>query len=154
MDKNKKKIIWFVGGASALLLLLLVLPKLINLAPIKQKILANVSRTVGGDVVCQQIDLSLFPRPYVKIYQGRLSIPEKITGNVRSLEVYLKIWPLFKGQFRFSHIRVEAPDFKIDFPEQLEKREDTREQIPFEVMIKETLAPISASLRTITSDPL
>ncbi|MDB4444479.1 AsmA family protein, partial [bacterium] len=156
MTKNKKIFLWLMGGAGALLVvllvLLLILPKIINIAPVKEKILANVSRTVGGDVACQQLNLSFLPRPHVEIYQGTLTIPEKITGHVGSLKVYLKIWPLFKGQFQFTSIRVEAPDFKIGLPEKPEIGKDPQEQIPFEVMIQEKVTPLLAQLLSQAPD--
>ena len=58
MSKRKKIAIWVMGVIGALLVLLLVLmlllPRIINLEPIKQKIIARISQEVGGEVEFQR----------------------------------------------------------------------------------------------------
>jgi hypothetical protein len=99
VSRHKKILFWVIGGIGILLALLLLfmllLPKLVNLEPMKEKILATISQQVGGDVEFQRVDLLFFPRPRVVIHQGNLSIPGKVTGTLESLTMYPKILPLF-----------------------------------------------------------
>ncbi len=106
-----------------LLLLILLLPKLINIEPTREKILATVSEKVGGAVEFQRLDLSFFPRPRVVMHHGNLSIPGKVTGTLESLTLYPKILPLFTGTVQIAMLHLEAPDFKMKLPETSEKNE-------------------------------
>ncbi|MBW2206609.1 MAG: hypothetical protein JRG79_06830, partial [Deltaproteobacteria bacterium] len=62
MKKHKKIFLWVVGVLGFLLFLftifLLVLPSFINIEPIRERILANLSKEVGGKVTYQKVDIS------------------------------------------------------------------------------------------------
>ena len=117
MSKRKKIIIWITGTVGALLVLififLLLAPKLINLGPIRERVLTELSQMVGGEVSFQRVDLSFFPRPEVVIHQASLSIPEITSGNLKVLHAYLKIWPLLKGRVQLDRLKIEGPDFTV-----------------------------------------
>ena len=93
MGKLKKISLWFMGTAGVLLVLLLgfllLVPTLINLEPIREKVLSNISTKIGKKVECERIDLSIFPSPHIVFYQVNLSIPEIATGKAKALHVYL-----------------------------------------------------------------
>ena len=97
MPKLKKKTRWLVGGLGVVLVLLLVAilvaPRLVNLEPVKEKLLAQASKAVGGKVECQRVELSFLPLPHVVIRNGSLSIPGTVSGNLKSLTVYPEIYP-------------------------------------------------------------
>ena len=145
MSKRKKIAIWVVGVIGALLVLLLILllllPTLINLEPIKAKIVANLSQRVGGELAFQRCDLSFFPRPRVIIYQGSLSIPGKIAGTLEVLKVYPKILPLLRGRVQITMLQGEAPHFKMGLPQP--PREKEGEPRAFSLAtIEEEVAPV------------
>jgi len=122
---------WGAGGLGALFFLLIVialaLPKLINLSPVKEKILANISRAVGGDVACEGVALSLLPRPRVLIHEGSISIPERLAGSVASVTVYPKILPLFTADLRLAKLLVEGPAITVTIPEGLTEGKERKE---------------------------
>lgn len=92
---------------------LLVLPTLVNLEPLKQRILSHVSQTLGGRISYERAEISFFPRPFVTIYQTRLSMPGTITGTIPSLRAYPKTLDLLKGKIRLGELRLEEPVFTI-----------------------------------------
>ena len=138
MPKLKKKSRWILGGLGVLLTLLLVvllvLPKLINLEPVKQKLLAQASKAVGGQVECQRVELSFLPIPRVVVQQGRISIPGKVSGSLGSLTVYPEILPLFLARLELAEVEIDSPVFTLKF------QEDGRTP---EGEAKKTLKPLS-----------
>jgi len=117
----RRKIFLFGGGCFALLLILLVafvllLPYLVNLESIKEKIEGLLFQQVGGRVGYQKIDLFYFPRPGVKAHQITFSVDEKVAGTAQSVQVYPELAALFKGKLRVARVQVESPDVTIRFP--------------------------------------
>jgi len=82
MNKYKKMFRRILIGTVILGIFLAILalaaPRLINLEPVRKKIITDVSGKIGGEINFQRIKLSFLPRPRADIYQGRLSIPQKI----------------------------------------------------------------------------
>jgi hypothetical protein len=135
MGKYKKISLWLMGTAGVLLVLLfaflLLLPKLINLEPIKAKVLASLSEKVGGEVEYQRFDLSFLPRPHVVIHQVSLSVAGKTSGTLESVRIYPKILPLITARLQLAKLQAEAPDFKMSLPRRTEKRNDTQKPLSF-----------------------
>ena len=147
MSGYKKISLWILGCTGALLVLLLLfillLPKLVNLEPMREKILATVSQQVGGEVEFKRVDLSFFPRPRVVIHHGNLSIPGKVTGTLESLTIYPEILPLFRGKVQIAMLRVEAPDVKMKLPERLEENKEGLKVFSFST-IEDKVGPFLA----------
>ena len=130
-----------------MLAFLLVAPKLIELQPIKEKVLAHISERVDGKAAFQGLDLSLFPRPHVVIHQASLSIPGKASGTLGLLNVYPKILPLLKGELQIAKLLVVAPDFKVRLPTR--HRDSARAN---KGMVTQVLAPFSLELPDLIVD--
>ncbi|MGD9034837.1 MAG: AsmA family protein, partial [Desulfobacteraceae bacterium] len=132
MTKRKKIFRIFIMGVGAFLLLLfiamLLAPRLINLEPIREKFLATASEKVGGEVRFQKVDLSFFPLPHAVVQQASISIPDKASGTLESLAVYVKIIPLFKGKLQITEVQAESPEFKVVLPKKAEKKPE--EEVP------------------------
>jgi hypothetical protein len=112
-----------VRAAAALLAVILLLagllalaPRWIQIEPIKRRFLESVSRSLGAQITCERIDLSLFPRPWISAHGVRLAIPGKIEGTVETLEVAPTIVSLLGRDVRIARIRAEAPDFRLTLP--------------------------------------
>ena len=118
MSPYKKISLWILGSLGTLLMFLVVLivllPTFINLGPIREKILADISQTVGGQVECERFDLSFLPRLHVTIYQARLSSPGKVTANLESLTIHPRLLPLLVGEVRLTGVNVKAPDLTLE----------------------------------------
>ena len=143
MGRQKKILLWFAGTLSLLVIILFILgvlaPTLINKESVKEEIISILSRKLKGRIDFQKVDIFVFPRPNVKIYQARLSFQEKAEGNMESVQVYPELIPLIFGHVKISKIRIESPDFSISLP----KREE-----PFSV------AEIEKNVLTVCNDLL
>ncbi|MCL5966576.1 MAG: AsmA-like C-terminal domain-containing protein [Deltaproteobacteria bacterium] len=118
--KTSGKIAGVAGALGILVVLLLalaaLLPRWINLKPVKARILAYASRAVEGTVSYEKVDLSYFPRPRIVIHRVVLSIPGKAAGTVGSLSVYPAIFPLLDGGYHLAKVRAEEPDLAVAIP--------------------------------------
>ena len=150
MTSDTQKYRWIVRGLLALSLILLILalllPWVVNSESVRGKILATLSKAVGGQVICEKIDLSFLPRPGVAVYQGSMTIPGKVTGSSHSLAIYPEILPLFIGKLRFSRVQVVDPVFTYEVPKKrpVETKEKPKPISPA-VILKE-LDPFMALL--------
>ncbi len=100
----------------ALLIFILILSsdKLINQKQVLDKIQANVSEMINGQITFQQIHVSFFPRPQLVVQQCGFSVPETIKGTVASLSISPKLLPLIVGKFHNSKITLNTPDIEIN----------------------------------------
>jgi len=150
VSRHKKISPWVIGGLGVLCIFLVgliaLLPTLINLGPIREKILADISQTVGGQVVCERFGLSFLPRPHVTIQQASLSIPGKVSGNLASLTMYPRIPPLLLGKVRLASVKVEAPDFAMEVQEKGPDKTKEKSKPFSEVVIQDQVAPAFAAL--------
>ncbi len=130
LRKPKKTLLWVIGRLAAFLALFLalmaILPRFINLTPIRERMLANISRAVGGKVNCQRVGLAFLPRPQVLIDGGSVSVPGKVRGHMESLTIYPRILPLLTADVKVAAIEVEAPNFTIEVPRRRQQEERSR----------------------------
>lgn len=150
MSRRKKIYLWVAGSIGVLLILLLalmlLLPRLINLETLREKIIADVSQTVGGVVEFEKIDLSFFPRPHVVIRQASLSVPGKASGTLESLGVYPKILlSLLTAKLHVAKLQVKAPDFKIRLPDGPEKKGKGREAFSLEAVKEKVTSDLAVA---------
>ena len=108
-------------GTALLAVLLFLAPLLIDLGPAKEKIVADISRAIGGRLDARHIDLRFFPRPSITIRTGSISVPKAISGTFDALSVYPEINMLLRGKVRIARITLERPDMQMSLPEDLEK---------------------------------
>lgn len=134
MTKRKKTLLWITGIAGTLVILLVVLllllPTLINLDLLQEKIEAKISSRAGVDVAFKALELDFFPRPHGEVRQATVSIPGKAEGTLESLTVYPQILPLLRGKFRVSELLIKGPDFKVTLPERAREEKDEDKKRP------------------------
>ena len=127
MRKYIKPISWIVEGLGAVLALLVVLlllaPLLINLEPIRQSVVTDISQRIGGRLSAQSIDLQFFPRPSITLRGGSISVPETTSGTFDSLSIYPEIGMLLRGKVRITRLILESPDMQVGLPDDLGKME-------------------------------
>jgi hypothetical protein len=138
MSKYRKTIAWVLGGVGAFLAILIVFlllaPMLVNLEPFKEKIAAEISRKIGGDFEAQTIDLSFFPRPRIKVHQGRISLPDKVSGTFGSMTIYPKFLQLLMGNVEVARLNVERPEIRMELPGELKEREEGLKALSLKTM--------------------
>lgn len=144
-SKPKKIMVRVIGGVGILLIFLLgfllLLPSIINLGPVKERILAEISKKVGGRVNFQRIDISLLHRTHVVIHQASLSIPGKITGTLATATLYPEILPLLRGKIRISSIQIETPNITLPLPEKPPEKEEKAKNFSPEI-ISQFMTPL------------
>ena len=147
MNTRKKIAIWVtvvVGALLALLIIfILLLPNVINLEPVRGKILAVLSQRVGGELEFQRLDLSFFPRPRVIFHRGSLSIPGKVASTLESLKIYPRILPLLRGRVQIAMARVDTLHAKMEIPKPPEEKEEKPKVFSL-TTIEEGVAPVLA----------
>jgi hypothetical protein len=123
MRKYRKTFTWTLGGIGIFLaiivILLLLAPMLINLKPFKERVAAEISNKLGGDLQARKIDLLFLPRPRIKIHQGRVSIPGKISGTFNSLTIYPQLLQLLTGKVEVAKLSIDTPEVWMEVPVRL-----------------------------------
>jgi len=112
--KGRKRFLWIGGGLVGGLLVLvvalaLVLPHLLHLPSVREKILAQASRQVKGEVAFSKLDLSLFPVPRVIIHQVSVKFPGKGEVSADSFSLIPRLFPLLRGEVQVRHVKVSGP---------------------------------------------
>ena len=98
-----------VGGLLiALVALAIILPHLLHLPSVRDKIMAQASRQVRGEVAFSRLDLSLFPSPRVVIHQVSLKLPGKGEISADSFSLIPRLFPLLRGEVQVRHVKVSG----------------------------------------------
>jgi hypothetical protein len=157
MRKRKKIVLWIMGSLLVVVLLaggfVLLLPRLIDMEPIKERILTKLSQEVGGQVTYESFDLSYFPQPYVVIHQASLSVPGIVAGKLESVEIYPALSALFRGKLHISTILMSSPDFSINIQGAPKKTGEARAPRPLEEtgrILSEISAVIASNFPDLT----
>jgi hypothetical protein len=150
---GRKIILWTTGIGGALLIFLLIslllLPYIITLEPVRQKIMAGISQRIDGRVVFQKVDFSFFPRPRIVIQQAQVWVPEKVSVVAEGITIAPQIIPLLQGKVRISLIKAEAPTIILEIPGKSPQTEKSiplpsaiiQEQLPLLLKLLESEAP-------------
>ncbi len=110
-----------LGLVAALLVALLAsAPWWIRLEPVKERIVADASRALGGTIAYASLELSYFPRPQVVLRKLEFSIPGKASGKVKTLAIYPSVSALFRGGYPVASLNAEEPDIEVSLPEKPE----------------------------------
>jgi len=120
MKKQKKLTVWISGILAVLMLLtgalILLGPRLVDSDVAKREIVDHLSRRVGGQVHFAHADFLFFPQPHVVIRGAGLSIPGRVSADIPSVTIYLKVWPLLIGRMDIARLSAQSPCFTINLP--------------------------------------
>jgi hypothetical protein len=141
MRNYRKTYVWILGGIGVFLVIFMILvllaPMLINSKLFKEKIAAEISEKIGAHLEAQRIDLLFFPYPHLVINQGRVSIPDKISGAFRSLAIYPEFLQLLVGSVEVGRLVVESPEAQIKLPGELKGEKERLKTFSLENVEKE-----------------
>ncbi len=111
---------WLLGTFITLLLLLLagplIAPYVIDSVAVKRQIQATVAEQIGGQFDYQVIDFIFLPRPAIELHQVKLAIPDRIQGQVDTLLLVPKLFPLLGGNLHLAAIELTSPQFSLALP--------------------------------------
>jgi len=94
--------------------LLFLLPSLLNLDVVKDRVIALASEELGARLGYEKGELSLFPRPRIVIHQGSLTESGEVEIRAAKLTADTSLLPLLKGNFELVRIRIEALVLKVE----------------------------------------
>lgn len=131
--KSRKLLKWLSIGAGLVLLLCaaaaFILPQLINKDMVREKIVRLLSQKIAGTVNFQRAEISLFPLPRVIIRNAELTIPEKVSGTIRTVTISPELMPLLHGEVRLAKIQVDEPSFTLRIPPKKDEKAKTLDEI-------------------------
>jgi len=96
--------------------LLILTPRLVNLEPVRNRILDGLSRQIGGTVACERIALSFFPAPAVAFRNLEVASPGNYMGKAKRLTATLKERSLLAGRVEIAALVLEDPDLRVTLP--------------------------------------
>jgi len=126
MTKSSKAILWLAAAAGVLalffiLVLIFIAPEIVNFESVKGRIIAEFSKATGGAVEIEKIDVRFFPRPSITFQNGKITVPEKISGTFSFLSIYPDIGFLLRGKARIARLSLVGPDVRASLPDDFGK---------------------------------
>ena len=151
MTRQKKIYTGLAGFAGFLLILLLVFhyqgSTFLNSERMRKKVQAIISQKTGGNVEYKSVDLSIFPITHAVIHQASISLPGKVEGTIKTLNIIPKFLPLLTGKFLIDGVQVESPDIKMATNRSSKNGNQTKE--PFNLdKLKDTIRGVLSPLAT------
>jgi hypothetical protein len=131
---HKKAIRRLCIGAGVIILLCMaavvfILPRFINKEMVREKVVHFLSEKISGTVDYQDADIYLFPLPRVVIRNASLTIPEKVSGKIRTLTVFPELRPLFQGEVRLAKVQIDEPSLTLHIPAKMDEKIKSLEEI-------------------------
>jgi hypothetical protein len=128
----------------------MLLPTLINLEPVKEKIQTRVSRLIEGEMEYQKADVTFLPQPRVVVHRAKIAIPDKVIVSMERLTILPQIIPLLRGKVRISLVHAQQPAVTLDLSSGLPRKEKPKEEPNrlFSRVIAETIAPLLGFLES------
>jgi len=115
--KSLRILLAAAGVAVALLLgLAFLAPRLVDVDPIKDRILVRLERHTGVRFSCDRAKISFFPRPRIVAAGVGMEVPGRLRGTIPALSADAELYPLLRGELRGGNIRLESPDFRVVLP--------------------------------------
>ena len=113
---NRMARVGLAGLALVLVFLLgaaLVVPRLINLEPLRERITAQLAQQLKAKVGCDSLSLSLLPRPAAVLRQLSVSIPGTIDMKIATVSASPRLLPLLQGKLQPAEVRIQAPEIIV-----------------------------------------
>jgi uncharacterized protein involved in outer membrane biogenesis len=119
----KRRLVWTLGvvvvAAAALIALI---PVLVDARAVQGELQRRLSAALGGQVSWQELDVRLLPAPRGALRGLRVDIPGTLGASADAVNVYLRLWPLLRGQPEVSSVTIERPSIRVtaggDAPEE------------------------------------
>ncbi|MBI5074895.1 MAG: AsmA-like C-terminal domain-containing protein [Nitrospirae bacterium] len=117
-------LILLIGAVAAFLL-----PRFISREMVREKIVYILSQSIAGTVTFQEADISVFPLPRVIIRNAGLTIPDKVSGTIRTVTIFPALRPLFRGEVRLAKMQIDEPSFTLRIPAERDDKIETLDEI-------------------------
>jgi len=149
-SKLKRRLAWALGAiVVAAAVLIALVPVLIDARAVQAELQRRLSAALGGQVSWQELDVRLLPAPRGELRGLKVDIPGKLGASAEEVNVYLRLWPLLRGQPEVSSITIERPRIRVTAAGGA-----TAEEKPLDAMAlyRAALEPAARALQQFASD--
>ena len=110
-----KRAAYAVGGIvlAAVLAVVLLGPAYIDRPAVQAGIQQRLSQALQGQVTWEALDVALFPAPHGELRKLRIEVPGKLGASADQVNVYLRLWPLFRGAVEISSLTLKKPTIRL-----------------------------------------
>lgn len=147
MNRIKKIVFGAIAFFFAVLILffaaVLILPRLIDLEAVRDRVGSELTEIVGAEVDFKRMDLSIFPSPHVSLYEPSLVLPTRLTASAQAITVYPEILPLMRWKLAIRKLLIQQPDLSITLTT-APKKKDASETPP-------TISDLTQRIKAIVS---
>jgi len=147
VNRTKNIVFGIIASFFAVLIILfgavLILPRLIDLEAVRDRVRNGLTETVGVEVDFRRMALSIFPSPHVSLYEPSLVLPKRLTASAKAITVYPEILPLLSRKLKIRELLIRQPDVSITLTA-TPKTKDAPEKPP-------TLSDLSKKFRAVVS---
>src|SRR6478736_7759953 len=106
----------YAAGAivvAAVLAVLLLGPSYIDRPAVQAGIQQRLSQALQGQVAWEALEVAFLPVPHGELRKLRLEVPGKLAASADNVNVYLRLWPLFRGAVEISTLTLKKPTIRI-----------------------------------------
>jgi uncharacterized protein involved in outer membrane biogenesis len=110
-----KRAAYAVGAIvlTAVLAVALLGPALVDRPAVQAEIQQRLSKALQGQVTWEALDVALFPAPHGELRKLRIEVPGKLGASADQVNVYLRLWPLFRGAMEISSLTLKKPTIRL-----------------------------------------
>ena len=118
MAYKRRLLLWLTVCVGVLVLILIassfLLPVLFDPNSIKNRVSGDIEQNTGIKIEFRDAAVSMLPYPRVILHKGSIIQPSRVSGEIRSLIVYLRVMPLLTGRIERKKLEIDAPHVSID----------------------------------------
>jgi hypothetical protein len=110
-----KRAAYAVGAIvlAAVLAVVLLGPAYIDRPAVQAGIQQRLSRALQGQVAWEALEVALLPVPHGELRKLRVEVPGKLAASADEVNVYLRLWPLFRGAVEISSLTLKKPTIRV-----------------------------------------
>lgn len=110
----KRRLAWTLGAVVvAAAALIALIPVLVDARAVQAELQRRLSAALGGQVSWQELDVRLLPAPRGELRGLRIDIPGKLHATADGVNVYLRLWPLLRGEPQIASVALQRPQVRV-----------------------------------------
>jgi hypothetical protein len=143
-----KRVAYGLAGLLVVLVVAALLaPALIDTPAVRAEIQRRVDAALQGRVTWEALEVAIFPAPHGELRKVRIEIPQKVSVEAERFDVYIRLWPLLRGNVEISSVSAVRPAVRIT---PATKAEQSRPE-PL-ALYRAAMDPVARALREFAPD--
>jgi hypothetical protein len=130
-------------------LVALLAPAYVDRPAVQAKLQQRLSQALHGQVSWEALEVALFPAPHGELRKLRIDVPGKLGASADEVNVYLRFWPLLRGDAEISSLSVKKPSIRIVAADSADSRDSPPDALG---AYRAALEPVARALREFASD--